>query len=696
MSNLDLNGRATSARGSPTHPDPRLAAPAQQFGLPRLSRRDWLVLAFLGGLPVVLFAVPAILGQPLLPGDALTQNYPLRVLAGDLLAHGHLPLWNSWNWSGTALLGGLNAGALYPGTFLFAITSPLVAWVSNEIVAYALCAVGLYLLLRAQSRVPLAAGLAAASFTFSGFMASHLRHIGLIQGTALIPWLLLALEGVASQRRTAWWWLLISVSGGLIVLTGEPRISTAAIVAGIYLVVLVVPRAAPRFRLLLATASAVPVIFALGAVQLLTGLAFVHTSQRGTVDYAFFAHGSLAPEMLPLMLVPYLLGAYGTLNALPSYIGSYNLHEIVGYIGLLPLVALVTLPFWRPRKNAARLWGWVVMIVVGLVLALGGHTPLADLLVHVPLYSGQRLQSRNLGIVDFGLAGVFAWWVNSILARQPSRRRRGRRERWELLTSLVPSIAVIALVASALLAGPSLQRWLAVPKPDSTIFHELRPYLFGVLFLAICVALFVTLYRRVSLPVRAWALVIIVAADVGLVMVNGELGFTDTATLRRDIPYTGQLARALEGGGRMAVYDPQHRVTTDFSEAITSDLNIVHGLLTVQGYSSVVDGKYNAATGTHTRRLIYPSALRGDIADQLDLRLLLVPPSYLGSSSTRIPSEQGAPDPQLQAALAPPHWVPAGHSGPYLEYANTRARGAPGLSRLMPLPGRPRPSPAPK
>jgi hypothetical protein len=158
-------------------------------------------------------------------------------------------------------------------------------------------------------------------------------------------------------------------------------------------------------------------------------------------------------------------------------------------------------------------------------------------------------------------------------------------------------------------------------------------------------------------------------------MVNGELGFTDAATLRRDIPYTGQLARALERGGRMAVYDPQHRVTTDFSEAITSDLNIVHGLLTVQGYSSVVDGKYNAATGTHTRGLIFPSALSDDIADQLDLRLLLVPPSYLASNSTRTPSEQGAPDLQLQAALAPPHWVPAGHSGPYLAYANTRARG---------------------
>ena len=129
------------------------------------------------------------------------------------------------------------------------------------------------------------------------------------------------------------------------------------------------------------------------------------------------------------------------------------------------------------------------------------------------------------------------------------------------------------------------------------------------------------------------------------------------------------------GGVASRSYDPQHRVTGDFSDVLTSDLNIVHGVATVQGYSSAVNGRYDAATGTHTRNLIYPSAVSGDIADQLDLRLLLVPPSYVGSSSAAPATDQGVADVELEAALAPPHWVPAGTSGPYLAFANTRALG---------------------
>src|SRR5258708_5475950 len=161
-----------------------------------VSTADGVAIAVFVLLPLALFVIPALLGQPLLPGDDFTQNYPLRVLSGRVLANGHLPLWNADNWSGTALLGGFNAGALFPGTWLFAIVSPVTAWLTNEVVTYLVCGLGLYALLRKQALVPLAAGIASSSFTFAGFMAIHLRHIGLVQGASLIPWLLLAIEGL--------------------------------------------------------------------------------------------------------------------------------------------------------------------------------------------------------------------------------------------------------------------------------------------------------------------------------------------------------------------------------------------------------------------------------------------------------------------------------------------------------------------
>jgi len=45
-------------------------------------RGDWIAIFVLVGLAVLVFALPSLLGKPVLPGDDMTQNYPLRVLAG--------------------------------------------------------------------------------------------------------------------------------------------------------------------------------------------------------------------------------------------------------------------------------------------------------------------------------------------------------------------------------------------------------------------------------------------------------------------------------------------------------------------------------------------------------------------------------------------------------------------------------------
>ena len=46
--------------------------------------------------------------------------------------------------SGTPLLGGLNAGALYPLTVIFAFVPPIAAWVINCIAVYVIAATGMF------------------------------------------------------------------------------------------------------------------------------------------------------------------------------------------------------------------------------------------------------------------------------------------------------------------------------------------------------------------------------------------------------------------------------------------------------------------------------------------------------------------------------------------------------------------------
>ena len=112
-------------------------------------RGDLLAVVILVALPVIIFGIPALLGHAVLPGDDLTQNLPLRVLAGRQIRDGQLPLFNPYIWGGAPLLATWNAAAAYPLTFLFAVLPGAAAWTLNMIVTWAVAGLGMFCFLRA-------------------------------------------------------------------------------------------------------------------------------------------------------------------------------------------------------------------------------------------------------------------------------------------------------------------------------------------------------------------------------------------------------------------------------------------------------------------------------------------------------------------------------------------------------------------
>ncbi|HEY1635771.1 MAG TPA: hypothetical protein VGF64_13500, partial [Acidimicrobiales bacterium] len=360
-----------------------------------------LAVAVLVMVPVLTFSVPALAGHPLLGNDNLIQNFPLRVLVARNLDHGHLPLWNPYIWSGTALLGGLNAGAFYPGTLLFTVLPAEAAFVVNEILVYVVGALGLYVFLR-RSRLSVGASfLGSLSFWVGGFMSAQLSHIDLVQGASLVPWMLVALHRMAhppgaAKPRAAWPTVLLGACIGLLVLTGSPEaLIDDSIIVAIYGGWLVWRHRTGRILVQMAIAAAAALV--LTSIQWLPGLVFASHSQRSGSSYAFFITGSLPPKLTTLTAMPYLLGSYGRFG-LPLYRGQYNLAEVSSYVGILPICAafaMLTRP-WRSRRASQGLGVWYLLIAVGLVLSFGGYTPLGHLLVHIPIYGQQRLQNRNM------------------------------------------------------------------------------------------------------------------------------------------------------------------------------------------------------------------------------------------------------------------------------------------------------------
>ena len=610
----------------------------------RGSPNAWPV-AFLVVVPVLVFAVPAMIGRPAISYDNLLQNFPLRVLTGAYLREGHLPLWNPTIWSGSPLLGGLNAGSFYPGTLLFAVIPAIGAWVLNLIGVYWAAGLGMYALARQYSLRPLVCLLAAVTYQFGGAMTGQLVHLGIIQGMAWMPLVVLAelrlswaVLGTGPEphdptrpRRfgSPWpWVILLAALLGLILLTGEPRSMAEAEIVASFILVWLVLRSYPgqgvdlrrRVRCLAYGGVGAGWAVAIGACQLLPGLSFILASQRASESYSFFESGSLHPSWSILLLVQNLFGGNTIFNQ-PPYSNSYNLPEVTGYVGLLPLIAfgvLVVRSFGRRSDRRARDWRpWIVLAVFGLFLSWGLYTPLGHVWALIPFYNRVRLDSRSLGIVDLALAMLFAFWLERCLAGQWRVRAaaRGRRVAELVASVLAPGAALVTALVALIFPASVLVYFQANPDHASGE----RPWMAAQGAIALGALLVVWAWPRWS-PTRARRLLIaVMALDLGLFALTCWTGMYSGGTPE---PTRAESAAVVGTSGRFAIVGAPS--INQLSQISVADINGLTGLDSVQGYGSILSDNYQNATDAHQVGKMDPCALAQGVFVPLRLSTLLI------------------------------------------------------------------------
>ena len=656
---------------------------------PGRRRGDLLAMAVLIALPVIVFGIPALLGHAVLPGDDLTQNFPLRVLAGRQIRGGQLPLYNPYIWGGAPLLAGWNAAAAYPLTFLFAVLPGTAAWTLNMIVTWAVAGLGMFCFLRALRLASLPSMLGAASFAFAGAMPAQVAHLGLVAGLSWVPVQLLSVLRLTETRDTGSrlrWIAVLAGTFGLTILAGEPRaIADAGVIVVIYAawrIIRLGRRAGPAAISVTAGSVAGGLVLGicLGAVQWMPGLAVIGTSQRGASSVALFNSGSLPHRWLLLMLVPDLLGGSGSLGQ-PAFFANYNLAEVTGYAGILPLVAAAALLGRLRLRPRLPEWAvWHVMALVGFVLALGGNTPAGPLLAHLPLFSGLRLQSRNLLVADLALAVLLAYWADQPLSARSRRLLRGRGGRGvdlETVLGVLPALAMIAVVLLGLTWGPGLLRWLRAGESAAGAAGPLQPGLVPYALIGAGAIAFVIFGRRLQpRPRSRWlggliAIDLVVFTILCVVAVLPGLGRNPDPGRGADAAAGrgGQAAAALPSAhrsgpaapvpgprpiaalgypGRFAIYDPDQLAAHELPLLGAPDLNAISATPSVQGYTSLVNGFYAAATGAHQamgqgQDVLAPRAVGDGTLDQLSTSVLLTPPAYLITAAGRPGPAVGPP-----------------------------------------------------
>jgi hypothetical protein len=379
----------------------------------RLSRiASALTLLF---LPLVYF-FPAALGKvTLAPGDGWTQIIGIRILTGQMIASGELPLWNPYIFAGMPLLGSIQPGALYPPTWLFAVWSPQTAMNVLVITTYHLALIGTYFYSRRIGINRIGAVIAAITFAFGGYMIAHLGHTNRINAAAWLPWILLSVEELYARSR--WRWVAAgAVFIALQVFAGDPQTTLyAGVLAGAYALFTLLFRAKPQSpaRYLAALAAMVVCGALLSMIQLLPGIELLRLGERAGIDYHYFSLYSFPPGQSFELFFPYFFGGGSLPPYRVPYWGRWSLTETCGYVGMAAWLLGFTAVFisWRGRKDDSNrlIWFWALAAVMALLLAFGSYLPfgLNKLLHRAPVYNLFRASGRHLMEFTFAM-GVLA------------------------------------------------------------------------------------------------------------------------------------------------------------------------------------------------------------------------------------------------------------------------------------------------
>jgi hypothetical protein len=582
--------------------------------------------ALLIGIPAAAFILPDLFGGHLvMTGDNLQQNYPLHVLVGSMLRRGQLPLWNQYLFSGTPLLAGFNAGAFYPLVGLFVILPDRAAWIATEVILFSLIGVGMYLFLRALALSTVACVLAALTFVCSGVVLGQANHLDMTEGFASVPFMLLAVLHIVRDGRWRWS-VLLGVAFALVIFGGAPEamldealliVAYAAVSAGL--------DRARWWRVLTRCGAGVALALALAAVQWLPGIAAVTNSQRSGLGSGFAATGSFPPAYGLLSLVPYLYGGFGHLGE-AMFFSHYNLPEVEIYMGILPVIALLSLwrPQWPSRLAVRERTTWYVVGLIGLLLAFGANTPLEHLFNAIPLYGHQRLQSRNMIDVAVATCVLFAGWID---------RRKDTADQgvvFDRRIALVPFSLVLALAGWALIDPASLITTLSSGGGSPSEAHTVREA--TLIALGFCLAAAVIVWLRPVLRPRRWLLLVsaFTVLDLGLIAgTSGLVTIPSNAAVAGTTPIEHDVAADLTSGGRFDVYDPQGYADESSEEAAgLPDDNVLAQLPSVGGYASIVSGTYNARTLTHVQGQLNIARLGTGELDGLDLQAIVTVPQY--------------------------------------------------------------------
>ncbi|OAM89068.1 hypothetical protein AW736_14820 [Termitidicoccus mucosus] len=492
---------------------------------------------WLFALAVVFLGDLLFFGKIFLSRDMLSGFFQTAVFETQGLLNGDTPFWNPYWGGGKPLIADTTSQAFYPPNILFLFFQPALAMNLFWLLHFFIGGLGMWFFCRQINVAAAAAFIAGVSFMFGTWLVAQLEFPFNGAAGVWVPWIFgmlarfharLAADGgyppgeIWRQRR------LVGALALLFAVQFFANFPEMIIYPGVgyalYIIAAVISerkwRTGVTLLLFVGVSGLVGLLMTLPQIVSMWEL-LPYSERAGTFD-SRFDMASMQPAHLLGVIFPFLGGFPGwpdkhwESGLFEYWIGAF-------YLGALPVVSA---PFaFLDLSGRRKIWAWVAtaMILIGVLLSLGAHTPLYGWWhAHVPLMNRFRFPAKFLVLVVLGLLVLAALGIDTLLRRPSVTDKKNKT----LTMGLGVVVMVGGLFAAALWMKPDFAVDLlgnAQAKiPEETLARAARLGLVAWGFLALAFA-WTLAARKSRFPTSRLAVAGALLAFANLLVVSRQL-----------------------------------------------------------------------------------------------------------------------------------------------------------------------------
>lgn len=355
--------------------------------------------------------------------DPVRQQYPWKELVIHIEKSGEMPLWNPYSFAGTPLLANFQSAPFYPFNVVLMFLSMQYGWGFFILAQMLMAGCFLYIYLRNLGINLWASVIGALTFSFSGFSIAWLEWGTVIHTALWLPIILFAIDkifaGFKRKEKTTNSFLLYI---GILLFSLISSFFAGHLQTFFYLFFIVCSYLFLRFwqnkessRLVVSFLIAFLIFGMVTSVQWLPTYQFITESAR-SIDQAYWQREGWflpVPHLLQF-IVPDFFGNPSTLN----YWGVWNYAELIGYVGILPLIMAFYSIFFRRDKETAF---FTLLLFTALIFALPTIFAKIPYLFSFPFISTAQ-PTRLLFVIDFSLAVLCSFGIDAFLKERSIKK----------------------------------------------------------------------------------------------------------------------------------------------------------------------------------------------------------------------------------------------------------------------------------